>query len=76
MKDTCKHRATWIMAAGRLEWCYHCGAVRILERNEKSNTCFPVSPWQCPTGPNGENPEGEFADRTAKYKRRQEFTKL
>lgn len=41
------HRQSlWIMAGGRLLWCYRCGAIRA--EHEKR--------WNKPTGPNGANP--------------------
>ena len=58
----CKHRKTWIMASGHLEWCYQCGAIRQMQPISGTNTTAPYvkegkrAKWIKPTGVNGDNP--------------------
>ena len=40
-------RSIWIIADGRLLWCYRCGAWRVND---------PVGEWYRPTGEDGPNP--------------------
>lgn len=59
LTTVCRHRHSWIIASGRVEWCYHCGAFRPL-RVVGPAASSPISevagPWVRPTGPDGENP--------------------
>ena len=51
----CRHRATWLVAGGHIEWCYECGAIRRLT-TEAPNISIPLGKWARPTGRGGENP--------------------
>lgn len=59
-----RHRKSWLIAGGRLEWCYECGAFRPLHQIPP-NSCTPAGPWRVPTGIDGENP----ADRSIRAQR-------
>jgi len=50
----CRHRRSWIMASGLIEWCYSCGAVRVLKQTSPCAS-IPASTWTRPVG-SGENP--------------------
>jgi len=54
----CKHRHSWILAGGLVEWCYQCGAVRLLRRVDRTISA-PATGWNRPTGPDGPNPWGK-----------------
>ena len=55
--DKCKHRKTWLIAGGFVEWCYQRGAIRQMKRIEGlANGFTPAEKWIKPTGPNGQNP--------------------
>jgi len=56
MDDKCRHRKSWIMCSGWLEWCYECGAVRQLEQIEGTNGSRTKSGWIKSVGKGGENP--------------------
>ena len=46
----CKHRSSWLIAGGYIEWCHDCGAFRNLSWMGGENAAFMVvSPW-CRTG--------------------------
>lgn len=51
----CKHRKTWLLMDGRLEWCYQCGAHRPMGKI-LGNIVTPCGAWRVPTGPGGKNP--------------------
>lgn len=52
----CRHRHTWLVASGYIEWCYECGAIRKMQRIHNTNSVCPLGKWAKPTGPKGENP--------------------
>lgn len=64
----CKHRKSWLMCGAYSEWCYQCGAVRMLSHGE-GNSCYPTSTWQCPVG-SGQNPYEEWGKRNLSYLKR------
>jgi len=41
---TCRHRESWPIAGGRIEWCHACGAWRILVEKTAQQLAV-VSPW-------------------------------
>lgn len=56
VKD-CRHRRSWLMVGGSIEWCYQCGAIRRMKHVETGeNSVTPASKWSLPTGKNGHNP--------------------
>lgn len=55
-KRRCYHNSTWIIAGGRWEWCYRCGALREMRLVVNANGCTPITQWQRPTGNTGLNP--------------------
>ena len=50
----CRHRKSWIVCGGYIEWCYECGALRKM-KHIKDNQFAPNSYWANPTG-GDENP--------------------
>ena len=38
MTDKCRHRKTWLVAGGYIEWCYECGAIRQMWRAPEGNS--------------------------------------
>ena len=52
----CRHRHTWLLASGLIEWCYECGAVRKMQRIHDTNAVCPLGKWAKPVGAGGENP--------------------
>lgn len=52
----CRHRHTWLLASGLIEWCYECGAVRKMQRIHNTNAVCPLGKWAKPVGAGGENP--------------------
>ena len=54
----CRHRKTWLIAGGFWEWCYQCGAIRLMRWVEGTQNCVtPAEKWTRPTGfPDGTNP--------------------
>ena len=52
----CRHRHTWLLASGLIEWCYECGAVRKMQRILNTNSVCPLGRWAKPVGQGGENP--------------------
>lgn len=53
----CRHRRSWVLS-GVYEWCYECGALRLLMKTAPSES-IPSSYWRKPVGAGGENP-GDF----------------
>ncbi len=50
-------RSSWVIAFGKVEWCYQCGAWRYLLRPIPPTGGYePASKWQRPTGIGGRNP--------------------
>lgn len=54
-KQRCRHKKTWLVSGGSLEWCYECGAIRGM-RHIGGNSVAPDSKWVKPVGKGGENP--------------------
>lgn len=67
----CRHLRTWIIAGGAEEWCYECGAIRML-RQTGQNSCVPWSAWCKPTGQGGENPWSAWEKQNAIYRKRRQ----
>lgn len=58
---TCRHKRTWIVFYGRGEWCYECGALRMMQGAEgTANGISPLTKWAKPAGEGGENPYGAW----------------
>ena len=52
----CRHeRNSWIIACGRFEWCYVCGAIRRMKR-VGDNEIEAETKWKIPTGDHEVNP--------------------
>jgi hypothetical protein len=49
----CKHRRFWVLG-DRVMWCYECGALRA--GTPSVDGIVPLTGWQKPVGPGGENP--------------------
>jgi len=62
----CKHNKTWLIAGGNYEWCYECGAIRVLRRTGVCE-CTPVSPWCTPVGRGNGNPWNKWDKRRNAY---------
>lgn len=68
---SCRHRQSWLLMGGYLEWCYQCGAFRRLERvKDSTNAVGPVTPWCRPTGLDGPNPWERWARQEIAYRKR------
>lgn len=65
----CRHTTSWLLAGARVEWCYGCGAIRLL-RPVGASSHAANSIWQAPTG--GENPWQQFDRRSAAMLARRE----
>lgn len=48
-KARCRHRGSWLVAGGAIEWCYACGSFRTLAHGS-GNVVYPMSCWAYPTG--------------------------
>lgn len=60
----CRHRKSWLVAGGFIEWCYECGAIRKMGRVAGTeNAVAPRSTWAKPVGKGGKNPYNEMRDR-------------
>ena len=59
MNECCRHRQTWFIADGRLEWCWRCGALREISRT--LGDCVAM-PWVKPTA-TGTNPYTAWRNR-------------
>ena len=63
-KVKCNHRSTWLIAAGYYEWCYQCGALRKMSKDNIDiptsttgpESVYPKSQWLKPVA-GGKNPE-------------------
>ena len=43
---SCRHRSTWLIAGGLIEWCHDCGAFRNLAPvSFRINSVAPISSW-------------------------------
>ena len=51
----CRHRKTWLVCGGYVEWCYQCGAIRPM-RQVGANGCAPAGRFVRPVGKDGTNP--------------------
>jgi hypothetical protein len=55
MAERCRHeRNSWIVAGGKGEWCYVCGAYRGLM--DVAGGLQPRTAWNRPTGDRDDNP--------------------
>lgn len=55
MANRCRHRGTWLLADGYLEWCYECGALRKMYHSGPAEIA-PRTRWTRPVGIGGANP--------------------
>lgn len=70
MSETkCRHRKTWLVAGGFIEWCYECGAIRQMQRTTVPNWVMPMTGkdgnrarFIKPVGAGGENPYEKLVD--------------
>lgn len=67
--SNCRHRKTWLLTSGYLEWCYECGAVRQMQPIKNTNVTAPAidisgkkAKWISPVGIGGENPYEKLLD--------------
>ncbi len=65
----CKHRKSWIVCGGHLEWCYQCGAIRQLVKTGPAASTV-GGPWTCPTGVDGDNPATSEAKKMDQWRKR------
>ena len=68
-KVRCRHRDSWLLLGGDLEWCYRCGAFRTLAHAE-GNIVYPTSGWAKPVGPTGKNPWDKWDEARLTYQLR------
>ena len=62
----CKHKKSWIIAGGALEWCNDCGAFRSLAPvSFKINVCTVISSWCHP-----KMDHDEFAKKDMAWRKR------
>jgi len=66
---SCRHRNTWISFSGHGEWCYECGAHRIM-RKGAGNGVYPITAWRAWVGAGGENPHEKYSRRDEAYRKR------
>jgi hypothetical protein len=59
--NNCRHRKTWLVAGGHIEWCYECGAMRQMERIDGVNAVKSKGRFIRPVGKGGENPYKQLA---------------
>ena len=48
-------RKSWLIAGGWIEWCYVCGAWRMMRQVDSTGVC-PDGPWNKPSGDPSVNP--------------------
>ena len=60
--SNCRHRGSWLLAGGIIEWCYECGAWRKMTERGMAQVDV-ASPWCYPSGVGSENPWGEWDAR-------------
>ena len=63
IRKPCRHRRSWIVFGGNGEWCYECGALRMLESIGGTNQSKPLTRWAKPTGKDGKNPYDVWNER-------------
>ena len=51
----CRHYRTALICGGHYEWCYECGALRVMDYIS-ATVLTSYSRWQRPVGVGGENP--------------------
>lgn len=56
MKERCRHRNSWLLAGGLIEWCYECGAFRKMRRTNDLTILAVGSCWAYPVGRGNPNP--------------------
>ena len=64
----CRHRKTWLLQGGVCEWCYSCGAIRIMNTSMTNNGVYPASKWQKPVG-DEDNPWESFSASIKRMKK-------
>ena len=52
---SCRHNKTWLIAGGMIEWCYVCGAYRVMKRIGVNQVC-PDTKWTRPSNDPNKNP--------------------
>lgn len=68
----CRHRRTWLVAAGYMEWCYECGVFRTMEQTS-ATSCKPMSAWCVPVGAGADNPFDIWYRRSMAYRMQHVF---
>lgn len=68
----CKHSKTWLIAGGRIEWCYQCGAFRTLNELISGGSVV-CSAW---CSPSTDNPWDAWRKRTKAWKKASETRAL
>lgn len=68
-RDGCRHRGTWLICGGSVEWCYECGAWRQTKELGIASVVAD-SPWCYPVGVGAENPWSAWDDRREFWRRR------
>ena len=65
----CRHRKTWLLTSGHLEWCYECGAIRQMQPDKNIKMTSPAvgrdgkkAQFIRPTGGGGINPYNKLVD--------------
>jgi hypothetical protein len=65
----CRHRKTWLLTSGHLEWCYECGAIRQMQPSKIMNATMPAigkngkkARFINPVGTGGDNPYEKLVD--------------
>jgi hypothetical protein len=66
----CRHYGTWLIAAGSYEWCWRCGAFRMMEHIGPASVT-PAGAWARPVGPDGENPWDALRKANEAWSKRQ-----
>lgn len=68
MKKRCYHsRNSWLIMGGQVEWCWRCGAYRMMQRSCSANAVSPSGPWARPTGSDGDNPWERYEADTKRW---------
>lgn len=67
----CRHKKTWVVFSGNGEWCYECGALRLMRRVKgTSNMIESASKWVRPVGKGGNNPYDVWLGRCHRRRRK------
>lgn len=69
-KKSCRHRNSWLIGGGRYEWCYECGAIRMIKpvhpEDPRCNQMTRASSWALPR-PGQDNPFDKWKESEKKY---------